>query len=134
MSFGTDVWCTDSIRTGRLARGRQVVAQALYRRVTTPRGMLRGGEEEGAYGIDLVGYVGAVGTALALRALPGIVRAEFLKDDRVADASVAATISRATPGVISVVLQVNVVLIGEGEDFSLTLSVDATSVTILGGV
>ncbi len=132
MSYGVDTWCAGSLVPGRLARGSQVVAQAIYRRLTTPRGMLRGGDDAGAYGIDLVGYVGSVGTAVALQALPSVVRGEILKDDRVADVTVTPTISPQPSGLVDILLVIDVVLAEDGEDFSLTLAVGDTSVTILG--
>lgn len=132
MSYGVDKWCADQVRTGRLARGRQVVAQALYRRLITPRGALREGGEGLAYGIDLPGLIGAVGSAQATRMLPSRVRAEFLKDDRVADVSVAAEIVIGTDGLISISLRVNVVLYEEDEEFSLTFSATDASVTMIG--
>ena len=134
MSYGVEAWCTDALITGRLARGRQVVAQAIYRRLTTPRGTLRGGEEEAAYGIDLPGYVGAVGTATALRALPSVVRSELLKDSRIVDCVVTPTIDQQPSGAVMITLQIDVTLADEGEDFALTLSVGETSLSLLGGV
>jgi len=132
--FGLDVWCVDQIRTGRYARGRQVVAQALYRRLITPRGVLREAGNGAAYGIDLPGIVGAVGYPTASRLLPDRVRAELLKDDRVADVSVAALIVTETNGLQSITLDANVALYEEGEEFSLSLSVSDTSVTLIGGL
>jgi hypothetical protein len=134
VSYGVEAWCTDRLVTGRLARGRQVVAQAIYRRLTTPRGTLRGGEEEAAYGIDLPGYVGAVGTSVALRALPSVVRSELLKDARIVDCVVTPTIDSQPSGIVNITLQIDVTLSDEGEGFALTLGVSETSVTILGGV
>ena len=46
MTYGTDTWCTDHYVPGRLARGAQVVAQALYRMTITVPGTLRGGEDD----------------------------------------------------------------------------------------
>ncbi len=133
MSYGVDTWCTDQVRTGRLARGRQVVAQALYRRLITPRGTLRENGEGLAYGIDLPGLIGQVGPELAVRMLPTRVRAEFLKDDRVADVSAAADIVTEANGLVSISLTVNVVLIEEDEEFSLSFVATDATVTMIGG-
>ncbi len=123
--YGGGMWCTDQIRSGRRATHRQVVAHALYRRLITPRGTLRGSEQAAAYGFDVSGYVGAVGTALSLRALPDQVRAELLKDDRVSSVSVSAALSTNSAGETSIVLDIVATLADESGDFSFTLAANA---------
>lgn len=118
---------------GRVARGRVLVAQALYRRLITPRGMLRGGPEESAYGIDLAEYVGAVGYPTAVNAIPAIVRNEFLKDDRVLSADVSAVVSRDSTGLVYIELSALVYLTDESAPLPLTFKVTDASVTLLGG-
>jgi len=130
--YGADIWCTDQLITGRLARGPAVVAQALYRRLITPRGTLRGGDDESAYGFDVASYVGAVGTATALAALPGLVRGELVKDARVADVAATASITTDPGGLVSIVIVVDVTLADEGETFTFSVGVDAVSAQFLG--
>lgn len=132
--FGVDIWCLGQIRSGRLARGNAVLIQALYNRTITPRGTLRGGEEESTYGLDLAGFVGAVGATVAARALPLQLRQEWLKDDRVQDVSIAALVAVDTDGTASVDLDCSVLPVGETESFPLTLRVSETTVTLLGGI
>jgi hypothetical protein len=132
--YGSDIWCGDRLITGRLSRRSQTVALALYRRLITPRGMLRGGDEEGAYGFDLSAYIGGVGVPAALEALPGLVRGELLKDDRVADVAVTATIAHGADGLIDITLDISVVLAEEDEEFEFSVVADDTSTTLLGGV
>ncbi len=127
--YGSDIWCTDTLVTGRLARGRTVVAQALYRRLITPRGMLA---DDDTYGLDLAGYVGAVGTTVALAALPSLVRAELLKDDRVSDIAVTSAITTERSGLVSIVLEISAVLTDESEQFSLTVGVSSAGTVLLG--
>lgn len=134
VGYGTAMWCTDQIRTGRRATGWRVVAQAYYRRLITPRGTLRGGEEESAYGFDVCGYVGAVGEAIALRALPSQVEAELSKDDRGTGVNCEAAIATDANGLTSIVLAITATLADESGDFTLTLAVTDTTVTILGGI
>lgn len=134
IGYGRAMWCTDQIRSGRYASGWRVVAQAYYRRLTTPRGTLRGGEEESAYGFDVCGFVGAVGTTVALRALPAIVAAELAKDDRGTGVSCEAATATDANGLTSIVLTITATLADESEDFTLTLAVTDTTVTILGGI
>lgn len=131
--FGTDTWCLNSLSTGRLAKGSALVAQAAFRRLTTPRGTLRGGDEEDAYGFDVAGLVGDVGYDTAVAQIPGRVRAELLKDDRLTDVQVTATIINDR-GKQTITIVVVGVLADETEDFTLTLSVDEVTVDLIGGV
>lgn len=119
--------------SGRYARGSMVVAQAIYRRLITPRGMLRGGEEERNGGLDLSEYVGAVGTVTALAALPNLVRGEIAKDDRVqpGGVTVQATITTNAAGETTIVLDIGVKLEDERGSFSLTLGVSAVTTELL---
>ncbi len=130
--YGVDVWCTDQVVSGRLVRGPRVVAQALYRRLITPRGMLRGGDEESAYGFDLSGYIGATNFPEMLGPLPGLIRNELLKDDRVADVAVGVVSSKDAAGLVYITLTINVVLVNEGETFALTVGASETTVELLG--
>lgn len=128
-SFGKDVSCTTSQRTGRMVSGLRLVAEAAYRRLTTPRGMLRGGEEEANYGIDLTELVGQGSSAAVVASLPGRIDAELRKDPRIekADAEVIATVNGAeTTYAITVRCTT-----AEGP-FALQLEVDEVSVELLG--
>lgn len=122
-----------SLMPGRYARGVLVIAQALFNRTRTPRGTLRGpGPTAGTYGLDLAGFVGAVGYPTAVNAIPALLRGEFLKDDRVSSVDVAATIVTEVSGAQSITLDANVVPRDEDEDFTLTLKVDDVDVALLG--
>jgi len=139
--FGKDTWCLDSLQPGRYATGATLVVQALYRRLITPRGTLAplddevGGDDESNYGFDVASYCGAVGYPTALAAFPALVTAELLKDDRVYPSlEVVATLSQGTDGLDAISLQISGALRDEGEEFDLTLSVNALTVTILGGL
>jgi len=134
VGYGLDTWCLDHLQPGRYARGSTLVAQALYRRLITPRGTLRGGDEESAYGFDVSGYVGAIGYQSALQAIPGLVRGELLKDDRLSEVEVKATFTEETNALIGILLDVRVTLADEDETFSLTLAVTDVNTTILGGL
>lgn len=124
------------MHTGRLARGSAIVIQALYRRYITPRGTLRGisdDDEDLAYGFDVCAYVGAVGTDTAIMALPGIMAAEGLKDDRVASLAFTVIASTDANGDTTLLIEGSGVLVAEDEAFAFTLSVDDVTVTLLGG-
>jgi hypothetical protein len=130
--FGVDIYCTDRLRTGKFASGRVALAQAVYRRLTTPRGTLRGGDEEQAYGIDLPGFVGRTATAIAIAALPGIIHAELLKDGRIADTAAEVIASTDSNGLVTLTITIRVVPVDDTEEFSLTVAASATNVELLG--
>lgn len=129
--FGTDIWCTDTLKPGVLARGATLVAQAAFGRLITARGTLRGGEEESRYGLDIAGYVGAVGDAAALLALPALIPPELLKDERIASCRAEAALSTNANGT-SIVIKVFATLQDETSNFTLTLGVDSVSAELLG--
>lgn len=130
--YGVDTWCLDSVQTGRLARGPMLVAQAIYRRFITPRGALRGGDEESAYGLDVSAYIGAVGAATAVAALPGLMRAEALKDQRVSDAQAQVAAVTSADGLTTITIALHVTLYDSDDDFTLTLGINSVTVTVLG--
>src|SRR5262245_61811739 len=95
-NFGRDLSCSTSIRSGRFVSGARLVAEAAYRRLTTPRGMLRGSEEEQNYGIDVTELVGSATSPATVATLQGRIRAELEKDERIE--SVNVTIIASTRG------------------------------------
>ena len=134
MAYGTEIWCDTALRTGRYSRGKQTVVLALLRRIITPRGTLRGGDEESNYGIDLAGLVGAIGYPTVLAALPALIRGELMKDDRVLSLNVNVIDARNTDGTIELVIEIDGTLQDEDEPFALSVMVTDTSVELLGGV
>lgn len=130
--YGQDVWCLDSMVTGRVARGVNVVAQACYRRLVTPRGTLRGGADEQNYGLDLAGLVGSLSTGDLVAQLPSRIRGELLKDDRVADVTAEVTATQEGGGRTSLVIRILVTLADEDDEFTLTLGVNDVTVELLG--
>ncbi len=127
VGFGVDTWCGDSRTTGRLARGRTLLALALYRRLITPRGTLTGSPEAEVYGFDVAGFVGRIGYERALGALPSMIAAELRKDDRVADVLVEVAQSIDGLGDISLTITIHVTPQDELADFALTLSTEAAN-------
>lgn len=83
VDFGRDTSCTDSMKTGRFSSGARLVAEAAYRRLITPRGTLYGGEEEADYGLDLSELIGSGDPVNTAASLPGRIRSELTKDDRI---------------------------------------------------
>jgi hypothetical protein len=91
--------------------------------------MLRGGDEEVDYGIDLSEYLGASRPKAAAASLPAIIEAELRKDERVEQ--VDTTVTLTSNGVASELLLTVRVTTGEGP-FDLQVSVDEVSVELLG--
>lgn len=132
MSYGTDVYCYDQVFTGRFATGLEALAQAIYRRLTTPRGTLDDGEEGSVYGLDVLDFTGTVGTVAAVDALPDVVRAEILKDDRVGRVEITAAVERLTSGLVLINLDIDVFPADETDPFQLSLAVSDVTVALLG--
>jgi hypothetical protein len=129
VDYGRDNDCTTSVKTGRFVTGSRLVAQALYRRLTTPRGMLRGGEEEQNFGLDLTELCGSVRPKLAAAALPAQIRSEALKDERIESVDVDVLIVEDGP-IVTFTITINAVT-GVGP-FTLQLTASAVTVQLLG--
>jgi hypothetical protein len=130
--YGRDTYCYDRIVTGRTATGVELLAQAIYRRLTTPRGTLDDGDEGLVYGLDVSDFVGMIGTQAAVDALPGAVEAELLKDDRLSSVTVTATVVTDAAGLSTITLTVAGIPVDEAEEFILSLSVSDVTVALLG--
>lgn len=139
--YGVDIWCGDSLVTGRYARGKMNAVLAMYRRLITPRGTLRGiggdevaaNEDELAYGLDLSALCGEVGPETAVLIVPGQIKAELLKDDRVADVFVSATYYYNDDGTAVVLFAVSGLLQNDGDDFQFTVKVEGVTTSLLLG-
>jgi hypothetical protein len=128
-SFGKDISCTTELKLGRYATGTRLVAEAIYRRLTTPRGMLRGGEDEADYGIDLVDLIGSAATNSDAAALEGRIQSEVLKDERVISVTADVVPTTSGPGTEFVVtIEAET---AEGP-FSLQLSISDLTVELVG--
>lgn len=124
-----DIDCVDSLRPGIWASGVRLVGQRCYRRLITPRGMLRGGEEEEDFGLDLAGYVGSTALAVADAMLPAMIRNELLKDPAVEEVEVEATRTEVS-GEVS--WTVNISLKTTEGDVELIIGVSSVTVELLG--
>lgn len=127
--FGKDISCTTGLRSGQYATGVRLVAEAAFRRLTTPRGMLRGGDDEANYGLDLTELVGSVVTDSSVGALEAQVRNELLKDERIA--TVDLTTTRVTEGPSTSLILYIKADTSEGP-FDLQMGVSAFSVSLIG--
>jgi hypothetical protein len=127
--FGRDISCTTELLPGRYATGARLVAEACYRRLTTPRGMLRGGDDEANYGLDLTELIGSASTKLDAAALGARIKAELLKDERLINVTVEVV--RTLDGAAT---QFDVTVNGETDagPFDLQLAVSEVTVELLG--
>lgn len=128
-NFGVDVSCTTGIRSGVLVSGITLVAQMCFRRLSTPRGQLYGGEDEANFGLDLVGILGSAATDNEAASIPAQVQAELLKDARVA--AVTATIASVKDGP-SVSWDIRVAVESSEGPFTLVLGMSDVSLQLLG--
>ena len=130
--YGREMMCFDSLKTGRFVTGPALVAQACYGRLTTPRGMLRGGEAEDNYGLDLTELVGGTNTKSLEASFPGRIVAELEKDERIESESITVDVLalRSTDGTVSFQITINAVT-GAGP-FELQLLASAVTVELLG--
>jgi hypothetical protein len=129
VNYGRELSCTDTLKTGRYVSGVTVVAEAIYRRLTTPRGMLLGGESEQNYGLDLMSLVGTVDTTGSASSLAGRIENECRKDERLE--SVKAVVVRTVDGpstTYTITIQATTAL----GPFTLQMLVSAVTVELLG--
>lgn len=121
--FGTEISCvTDIAPDGRIVSGNTVVAEAVARRLRTPRGRLI---DDPNYGFDVAGYLADDMSASDLAALQSGIIAECLKDERIQAATAAVDL---TLGALTVKINLTTSVLGP---FRLTLSVSATTFNIL---
>ena len=120
--FGHDLSCTSDLAESMLeVDGWTTLAQALYRRLTTPRGRLL---DDPSYGMDLTALVDDGLTSGDLRRIGSQIDGELLKDERVlASSSVCTFLS----GVLTVTATVSTAL----GPFRLVLAATSVSVPLL---
>lgn len=107
----------------RMVTGRTALAQALLRRLATPRGGLLG---EPTYGLDVRAWINADLDARELRRLESMAAEELRADERVDDVSLAVTF---TADVLRLTARVRVV--GESVPLRLTLAINAVTAEII---
>lgn len=127
---GRDTYCLDALVPGRMASGLELLGQRCYRRLITPRGTLRGGEDEANFGLDLAGFVGQTEDKQLASMLPVVVQNELLKDPEV-DA-VKVTASRVDLGGKQSSWMLTVNITGTDGDVELVLAVSAVTVQLVG--
>jgi hypothetical protein len=91
--------------------------------------MLRGGDDEANYGLDLTDLIGSASTKLDAAALGARIKAELLKDERLINVTVEVVATLEGAGT-----SFEVTIYGETDNgpFDLQLAVDEVSVELLG--
>lgn len=124
VDFGVDLdWADDLNPTGRLVSGIELLGQALFHRLRTPRGACLDAPDDG---LDLSEYLSRGMTPAELAAVPGEIRSEILKDERFLDADV--TFTQTTPDTFRVRILVTP---SAGPEFELVLGVADAAVKLL---
>lgn len=117
--FGRDTsWTNDGPRYGRVVSGRLLIAQAAVRRLSTTRGTLLYDPD---YGLALADLLGSELTPSQERSVPGRIRNELLKDERIEDVTVR--LSKVRTGA-SVSFTVDIEFDTAAGPFSLALGVN----------
>ncbi len=89
-NFGTELSCVGDIASdSRLVSGFRVVAEAVVRRWTTPRGRLIGYPN---YGYDITQFINDDMSARQVSAMISGMQSEALKDERVSSCAVSGTL------------------------------------------
>ena len=126
--FGRDTSCTTGRRSGRIVSGPRLVGEAIFRRLSTPRGRLRGGKGEQNYGIDLTDYVGRAASRAQLAAMPGQIALEVAKDERILSSEVTVAAETVGPAIeLTIVVRARTSV----GPFTLRLGITETTVVLL---
>lgn len=123
--YGTDLACVSDFtdECGQVA-GQRLLAEALVRRLSTPRGMVI---DDPDYGTDLRQYLGLEYTARTAAKLVADARSECLKDERVFLCTPFVSDYSLATRTITLVVAVE----SSDDAFSLTMVVSAVSVELL---
>lgn len=125
--FGRDLASGSTVRT---VKGAALLADAITRRLNTPRGALF---YDDLYGFDVGAYLGHASDAMINTALPVLIENELLKDDRIAAVDVTVTSTRDASGAVTALITIVVTPADETEEFPLTLAA-SDAVTIVGAL
>lgn len=128
--YGTDTYCLDALRTGRMASGAILVGQRLYHALITPRGALLGGPDEESFGEDLADLVGSPAGKESERAIRSKVQRAAAKDEEILSVSVDILTTTETTGAVS--HEVRISADTARGPFSLVLAVSELSISLVG--
>lgn len=121
-AIGVDLSCTDDLQPDfSLVSGRQLLAEALYRRWTTDRGALLGDPN---YGTNLTDYINDDIDALGIAQCQSDCEAEARKDERVVSIKTQASLDNLSS------LNLSVEIDDGAGPFTLTLNITSDMVTL----
>ncbi len=122
--WGVDLdWKDDLAPTGRLVRGFELLAQAVFHRLRTPRGACQDAPDDG---LDLAEYLSSPMTPAQIASVPGEIRSELLKDERFVEADV--TFTQQAPDAFRFRIQITPSV---GPEFDLVIGVKNAAVKLL---
>lgn len=124
--YGRDTSATTRIHRGRVVSGARLLAEAAFRRLITDRGTLLDAPN---YGFALKTFLNADMTPARRAALPGLIRLELQKDERIVQGSVRVVVTeeRTTSGAFEWTIDISATGVDEGP---FTFSVAASAVTV----
>lgn len=123
--FGLDLSCTyDLDQRCITVTGRRLLAEAIFRRLITPRGRLIGDPN---YGTDITQYLNDDVSPSDIAEMRAAIRAECKKDERIDDCTVTITAPAGKTGTYTIVISLED---GDGP-FDLVLAVSNVTVEIL---
>lgn len=128
--YGTDTYCLDSLKTGRMASGAILVGQRLYHALITPRGALLGGPDEESFGEDLSELIGSPAGKESERAIRGKIQRAASKDEEILSVSVDIMTTTETTGAVG--HEVRIVADTARGPFALVLAVSELSISLVG--
>lgn len=124
--YGLDLTCTDDLDPRcSVTSGRRIVAEAVYRRLITPRGRLIDDPE---YGTDITDWINDDFSASDIASLGAAIQSECLKDERVAEAEVSVEEPPGGTGAYAITISLTELT---GTTFDLVLSVSDVTVDLL---
>lgn len=120
--FGQSFACVTDLRPNfGVVTGRRLLAEAVARRITTPRGQLI---DDPDYGLDVREWLNDAMTPAQIQRLPALVDAELQKDERIVASTTEATFVNST-------LHLTVTIDDGDGPFPLTIAVSALTVELL---
>lgn len=127
--YGRDTSATTRINRGRVVSGATLLGEAMFRRLTTDRGTLLDAPN---YGFSLRTFLNADMTPARRAALPGLIRLELQKDERLVEGSVRVVVTEEidSAGAIEWTVDVSAVGVDTGP-FALAISASAVTVELL---
>jgi hypothetical protein len=129
VAYGSDTDCAvDLPLRDAQVTGRKNLANALVRRLQTPRGALAEIEDDPDYGLDVRQLVGAGLTRAQVARWQAEIAAECAKDERVVSASVVLTFVREMQ---RITIEIEIMPVNESVPLTLVLAVAALTVEVM---